>query len=300
MQTLANILTSPAACALNTVDREILAAHVLQKSRSWVIAHEDYTLSDVEQQSLISAFSRRADHVPVAYITNHKSFYDLDFYVDENVLVPRPESEMIVDHVTTDIQQNKDKNHAVIDVGTGSGCLILSVTHTLHHLSNITYSAVDISDGALQVAQKNKKILLPQTHIAFYKSDLLRDTNLSDYIKKILSKTGQLTLIANLPYVDETWEADLLKQQDSIALKHEPHIALYAPKQGLFFYQQLLSQLVALCRDSHADHVIKLYLEINDHQKDSLTQIIKDHFPHASVEAHKDLANHHRLIIAKL
>jgi len=205
------------------LDAEIILAHTLRKSRTYLHAHLDDTLSIHAQEIADARLDLRVDRTPIAYIIGHKEFYGRNFHVSPSTLIPRPESEDII----TILKEIVHKRYGIlssdqprlVDVGTGSGCLGITAKCELRELD---VTLLDTSRYAIQVAKKNSKILGVQTSI--YHSNLLTGyLGQADYI------------IANLPYVDPSW-------QRSPETNHEPAEALFANDEGLYLIYKLLGQ----------------------------------------------------------
>ena len=213
---------SNAGIASARLDSELILAHILRRSREWLLAHDATALTQPQQRQARQLLLQRTRHQPIAYLTGRRDFYGHGFLVNEQVLVPRPESEVILamlDELTQDHHLG-----TVLDVGTGSGCLAISIK--LAH-PDLAVSACDISESALPVARLNAVRLLPSgQQVKFYQSDLLSN----------LPAGSQFNLIvANLPY--------LSPGQDGLSpeLAYEPAIALYADDDGLSLIKQLIT-----------------------------------------------------------
>jgi release factor glutamine methyltransferase len=208
------------------LDAEIILAHTLRKSRTYLHAHPDDTLEPRVQEVADARLALRLDHVPVAYIVGHKEFYGRRFLVTTATLIPRPESEAIIDILKDLMPRNltllDDVKIRLVDVGTGSGCL--GITAKLE-FPELDVTLLDISTHALTVATKNAKQL--GAKVLVLKSDLLQNYPLQTEI-----------IIANLPYVDQSWEDRSL---DTI---HEPSLALFADDGGKALINKLLDQSV--------------------------------------------------------
>lgn len=206
------------------LDAELILAHTLRKNRTYLHAHIDQILTEREYDIAEARITLRADRVPVAYIIGHKEFYGRLFQVTTATLIPRPESETIIDVVKELIQTTPPPLLGtpalkLIDVGTGSGCLGISAKLELPEL-NVTLA--DISHHALAVAKKNAVAL--HAEVTILPSDLLKEYPLQPNF-----------IIANLPYVDPAW-------QTSPELQHEPELALYADDNGLHLIKKLIQQ----------------------------------------------------------
>jgi len=203
--------------AISRLDAELILANSLGKDRVFLHAHPDYELSETEEKTANSGLKRRAAYEPLAYILGHKEFYGRRFAVSPDALIPRPETEAII-NLAKELKPQK-----ALDVGTGSGCIAITLKL---ELPESDVFAVDISPKALAVAEKNAADL--GAKIAFKESDLLSKVQ------------GEYNLIvANLPYVDKNW--DWLSPE----LAYEPDLALYAEDAGLYDIKRLVSQAEA-------------------------------------------------------
>lgn len=204
------------------LDAELILSHTLRKPRTYLHAHPDEEVDWRSQEIADSRLALRVDRVPLAYIVGHKEFYGRPFIVTPSVLIPRPESEAIIDTLKELLPATRalpGHNKRLVDVGTGSGCL--GITAKLE-FPELEVTLTDISAHALTVADKNAKAL--QADVATLKSDLLQNYVLQPDI-----------IVANLPYVDESWER-------SPETNHEPREALFARSGGLKFINQLIAQ----------------------------------------------------------
>lgn len=190
------------------------------KNREWLLAHNDETLTSLltidQLENIVKAVARRAKHEPIAYIIGRKEFYGLNFVVDNNVLIPRPESEAIID-LLDDLGPIAGKS--LVDVGTGSGALAISAKLTYKRLK---VTALDISDDALAVAKINAKLL--KADILFIKSNLLDEIKLK-----------QDFILANLPYVPPDYQV-------SKEVEFEPARAVFTESGGLHLIEELIKQ----------------------------------------------------------
>jgi len=207
------------------LDALILLEHHLKKTREWILAHEDDTIDSGILKKLNKSRVQREKREPLAYITGEKEFYGRKFYVDKNVLIPRPESEAIIDI----LKQFSVKNYinTVIDVGTGSGCLIISAGL---ELPECHLTALDISNEALRLANKNARAC--RVKIRFLQSDLLESMS-------AMPKTRPYIMLANLPYVPD----DLITSEE---ITREPALALFSGDDGLDCYRKFWDQVSKL------------------------------------------------------
>lgn len=206
------------------LDAELILARVLDTERTTLHAYPNRRLTRQQVFHANNWLNKRLNRVPLAYIFHEKEFFGRKFYINESVLVPRPETEALIE-VTKELTQNDDK---ILDVGTGSG--IIPATLKLELPKTVEIFASDISLHALAVANLNIKRLTS-------KEIQLFESNLLDKIpSEILSQITILT--ANLPYVDRNW----VNFEAQNELHHEPQIALYAEKNGLELIFSLLEQ----------------------------------------------------------
>lgn len=199
------------------LDALILLEDVTGKNRAWLLAHPETALSSVQLKKLNSLVARRVKREPLAYILGRVEFYGLTLEVNRQVLIPRPETESLINYALDHAPQGA----TVLDVGTGSGAIAIALKHTRPDLAVM---ASDISAPALEVARRNA---------AKYRiSDIyFRQSNLMDDI------SGRFdVIVANLPYVPT-------KRQLEPELTHEPRLALNGGPDGLELYRQLLSQI---------------------------------------------------------
>ncbi len=205
------------------LDAELLLAHTLRKPRTWLHGHGDELLEDRQQEIANARLDLRLDRVPVAYIIGHKEFYGHTFKVTTATLIPRPESEALIELIDKALPKNlsflDETPHRLVDVGTGSGNL--GITAKLEH-PELEVTIVDVSRHALTVAEENARTL--SAEVTILQSDLLASY---PFIADVI--------VANLPYVDTEWER-------SPETDHEPASALFADNHGLSLIFALLAQ----------------------------------------------------------
>ena len=275
------------------LDAEILLSFVIKKPKEFLYAHPEKKITAAQFLKFKKLITRRARHEPVAYITGHKFFYGLDFFVDKNVLIPRPETETLVLAAI-----NRKSNRHIIDVGTGSGAIAISLAK---NLPNAKIFATEISPNAFSIARKNA--LHHKTKINFLRGDLLeplmtilsRNSSREAALKaRPYGRYSKLIIVANLPYLTtRQWQ----KTQPEIK-KYEPRLALDGGPDGLKYYKRLLQQIKLLI--TRYSLLVTSIIEIDPSQKKSITKIIKRHFPAAKIEIKKDLARRDRVVIIKI
>lgn len=252
-------------------DKELILAHVLNKSRAFILAHSDYKLSKNEQNSFNRLIHRRLKGEPLAYVLGEQEFYGLPFKVNKHVLIPRPETEQIVEQITNNKQQTT--NSIIIDVGTGSGAIIVSIARNLKN-KNAKFFAIDISSKALVVAKQNAKLNKVDKQIAFLKGNLLKpflaNLKIKDYLQNYKIKNSKIIITANLPYL-KTSLLGLTKSQKH-DLSFEPRLALVAGADGLKYYRLLCKQIQKI-KKLYPEIDIELLTEIDPDQVKPMKQI---------------------------
>jgi len=259
------------------LDAEILLSYVIKKNKTFLYSHPEYQLTPTQSNKFKKLIQRRQQGEPVAYLIGHKEFYGLDFTVNKQVLIPRPETELIVETIL----KNK-KIKTIADIGTGSGAIAISLAK---NNSQLKIYATDISGQALRVAKKNALRYKINRQVIFKKGNLL----------KALKNIKLDAICANLPYLDAKLKYTPINKPASIGLKFEPTIALYSQHNGLAAYHQLIIQTSQL---KHRPSYI--YLEIGQHQTNQIKKIIRQYLPKAKISIKKDLAGLNRLIVLSL
>lgn len=280
--------------SLPYLETEILISFLNNKSREYILAHLNEPLSQKLAKKFKILEKKRLSGWPIAYLIGHKGFYGLNFAVSPATLVPRPESELIVDEIIT-IVKNDLNNYsqfpktAILDVGTGSGALIISIAKELQKINyscykKIDFSATDISNTALKIAKQNSKTHRLDKKIKFYHGDIL-----SPLINRL--KNEHLIIAANLPYLTK----EQIKKSPSI--QKEPKLALDGGRDGLFYYRKLFLQLFKLKPKPLS---ITILCEIDPGQAIKIKNLIKKSFSETKIKIKKDLAGKKRLLIADL
>lgn len=230
------------------LDAELLLSHVLKKPVTHLLAHPEKEPGFFQQWFYKRLISRRKEGIPVAYLRGHKEFYGLDFKVNRQVLVPRPDTEALAEAVINYISSDD----LLLDIGTGSGCIPIVV---LKHVKGLYAVATDISASALRVARANARRHGVMSHLRFFFSDLLKA------VPPEVLEDRTLVVTANLPYVP-------LEFQVNIETSFEPQIALYGGRDGMDLYRKLLDQLLPLMPKA-------MFFECFDFQK----AILAEHAP---------------------
>ncbi|HVO44399.1 MAG TPA: peptide chain release factor N(5)-glutamine methyltransferase [Aggregatilineales bacterium] len=248
------------------LDSQLILGHVLGQPREYLIAHPERDLSPVEDMTFAKLLTLRQKGMPLAYILGHRPFFDREFTITPSVLIPRPETEHLVEAA---IAWGADRGAVrVVDVGTGSGVIALSLAA---HLPAATVVATDISAGALAVARHNGAGL---SNIYYVQTDLLQALH------------GPIDLIcANLPYI-ATGELNILE-----VAKFEPRVALDGGSDGLRLIRRLLTQAPErLARPG------LLLLEIGADQGAAVERLAQTAFPNGTVRVLKDYGGLDRVV----
>lgn len=278
--------------SISHYERELLLAHILGVSREYVLAHPEFRPNPSQTRKFEESVKRKQKNEPLAYITGHREFYGLDFKVSPDTLIPRPETEMLVEIAIKKIRRAarsamRGRRCAAIDVGTGSGNIIISVAHGTKDLARhkINYYGSDISAEALKVARHNaKKYQLdnpPAGGIKFIKGNLLDP----------LLNTGRgmpytdLIIVANLPYLSKKIYGSAMPDVKNF----EPKSALMSGQDGLAHYKRLFLQIRKLKKKSSPLRV-SCSMEISPEQKKKLEKLLKRHLPETKPDFRKDLS----------
>lgn len=250
---------------------ELLLAHALETSRALMLARLNEPIEPAVAARYAASVARRAQHEPLAYIIGRQEFCGLDFVVDRRVLIPRHETETLVQLALE--RARKISSPVIVDVGTGSGALALTLAH---HLPQVRVFALDQSRDALDVARLNAKRLNLESRVEFLQSDLL-DAFVHSFD----------VLVANLPYIPTIRWKELPREVRAF----EPRAALDGGEDGLGVMRRLLAQL-----ESHANRNAVALLEISEEQGTDAMEASYRILPRAVVTLHKDLEGMDRVI----
>ncbi len=242
-----------AATQIQRRDAELLLAHTLYQQRTWLLAHPEAELTPQQRDTFESLINRRASGEPLQYLTGTQEFFGLDFRVTPAVLIPRPETEHLVEAVLA-WSQSQNKALRILDIGTGSGAIAIALAANQPSAEII---ATDISPTALALASNNAVHLGFSDRIRFLESDLFSalDTDEGEFD----------AIVSNPPYIPIT---DVLTLQREV-VDHEPHTALFAGDEGLDIYHRLLPAARTRLREGGL-----LALEIGFGQSNALTQLL--------------------------
>lgn len=260
----------------NNIDEAIIKAKivlcmVLKIEKEYIIINDSKEMEKEDEEKYFQYINKLKNGIPLQYITNNQEFMKLNFFVDENVLIPRADTEILVEEVIS--LANDDKNK-ILDVCTGSGAIAVSLAK---YIKNSNVMAIDISKEALKIAEKNS--FNNNVNIKLIESDLFNNLEENDFD----------IIVSNPPYIRENVINEL-----SIEVKHEPKIALDGGKDGLDFYRKLSSESYKYLKEDGY-----LCLEIGYDQKKEVIEILKNEKKYKNIYSKKDLFGNDRIIITQ-
>ena len=288
MQTFHELLTQGIQLLMNAgieearLDAWLLLEYTADISRAWYYAHPESEVNEEIVSEYLSLCQKRAEHIPLQHLTHQACFMGYDFYVDERVLVPRQDTEVLAEEALH--QLRNIRNPRILDLCTGSGCLLLSL---LMELPDATGTGVDISEAALAVAERNRKNLELEKRAVLVQSD----TFSGDYFQK---NSGNISLeydmlISNPPYIPTE---DIGKLMEEVRF-HDPVLALDGREDGLYFYRRITEQAGKYLKPGGW-----LMYEIGCEQGTDVSAIMQgEGFTEVTVK--KDLAGLDRVVIGK-
>ncbi len=257
------------------LDSEILLCHILKCDRVFLVVNANNELSKKDCEDFFKLIDRRAKNEPVSYITKVREFMSLDFDVTEGILIPRPDTEILVENI---ISIFNEKDSKILDLCTGSGAITVSL---LYYLKSATCSAVDKYDICIETTLKNAKKHSVDKRLKLYKCDVLDKLDLCDKFDCIVS---------NPPYI----EHNVLSTLSHDVKDYEPMYALDGGDDGLIFYRKITEHAKSLLVSGGI-----LAYEIGYNQADSVTKIIENTKEFKNIRTIQDLAGLNRVIIAE-
>ena len=260
------------------LDAQLLLSHTLRTERSFLYAYPEHVLTSKQEQHYQTLIERRSRGEPIAYLIGHKEFYGLDFLIDKRVLIPRPETELLVEAALNACRKMLDAGRTpiVADIGTGSGAI--PVTLAVLEPRLLYLYASDISADALDVAYLNCLRHHVEDRVRLLHGDLLAP----------LPEPVDL-LTANLPYIG----TDELEELPLDVRTYEPHLALFSGPLGLDLMLRFFQELQ---RSRKLKEGAMLLLEIGYRQHEALTSILQEIWPHAILTFTKDFAGWNRVL----
>lgn len=235
-----------------SLDARLLLEYVCGTDRNDMLLRGMQDVSEEDTKCYRRMILKRADHVPLQYLTNQQEFMGLTFYVDENVLIPRQDTEILVEEIMKDGHDGK----RILEIGTGSGCIVLSL---LKYSNSCQGTATDISEGALETAKKNAKQL--GLDVELIRTDLAAD---------VIATGGKGIydiIVSNPPYI----ASDVISTLMPEVRDHEPVLALDGGSDGLKYYRRILQETKELLAPGG-----KYYFEIGYDQGDAVKTLLED------------------------
>ena len=253
----------------------LLMQHILNKPRQYLLVHDTDMLTLRQEVDYFKAIKKLKQGVPLQHITNMQEFMKLNFYVSQDVLIPRPDTEILVEEVINIAKKIRAKK--ILDLCTGSGAIAVSLAK---YIEDSQITATDISEKALRVAKLNAKNNEVEDKITFLKSDLFKE----------IPKEKYDIIVSNPPYIRKE-EIERLDRE----VKKEPHIALDGGEDGLDFYRKIIH---------NSEEYLKfngyLCLEIGYDQKIDVIELIENEEKYKDTYSKKDLYGNDRIVITKL
>ncbi len=258
---------------LDRSEIELLRAFAAGKDRAWIIAHPNAPLSVSQRRKLSVLLRCRASGVPIAYLTGSKEFFGRTFAVEPGVLVPRPETEHLLEEAHTLI--GNKAGGVVVDVGTGSGCIGITVACERPH---VTVLATDQSKRALSIANRNRRRHDVPDRVRLFRGNLLLP------IRTALAAHPPLLILANLPYATPN---------EYRAVRHEPRAAIVGGRDGLGVYRQFFAQIQQL------GITAPLLLEVDPRRAAAVARIARHFLRSPRITVIRDLAGQERVLTVR-
>jgi len=246
---------------------------VLNYSKADVVLNGNESVLMENQQKIEDVIKRLQDNEPIQYITQEANFFGYDFKVSPATLIPRPETEELVDWVLTEMKKQPQKNWRVLDIGTGTGCIPITIKK---EFPSAIVSAIDVSVDALQIAQENATNL--QADVTFIQQDILHTEQLDNYD----------IIISNPPYVRNLEKAEINEN----VLQHEPHLALFVDDNDPLIFYRKITQLAHKSLNENG----MLFFEINQYLGNEMQEMVSEYFK--NIELKKDFIQNDRMMKA--
>lgn len=258
----------------STIIAKELLSYVLKKDKLYLTINMDLSLTDEEYTKFTQYINQVINGKPLQYITQKQEFMKIDFFVNENVLIPQPDTEVLVETVLEICKKYDKQNLKILDLCTGSGAIAISLSKIL----DIKIFASDISQKALEIAKKNN--MENNTKVKFIESDLFKQINEEKFD----------IIVSNPPYIKNEDIKTLSKQ-----VQNEPYIALAGGEDGIDFYRKIIDDSYKYIKKNGF-----LCLEIGYDQKEDLIKLIKQNENYKYENCIKDLSNNDRCIVVRI
>lgn len=260
------------------LDAELIIAYVLARNRAYLFAHGENELTEKQEKQARTLMEKRTARMPLAAIVGHKEFYGLDFIVNRYTLIPRSETELLVQNVIDYCNAHPEK-HSIVELGVGSGCVILSILKKCPQLS--IAMGIEFVKRALAVAQKNTERLGLLHHITFKRSNMWQQLT-REYRYDIV--------VGNLPYLSAAELA--AARADCPELLYDPQIALLGGNDGLLYFEKLFQRVHRHLRPGGV-----IFLEIGALQATAVSALAQKYLPKVAIEVRKDDCARDRVLI---
>lgn len=259
-----------------TLKSKMIMENVLGQNRQYIIANDLNQLDYEQEKEYFFEIEKLLENNPIEYITNKKEFMNLELYVNQDVLIPRQDTEILVEEVINILHKNKAENIQILDMCTGSGAIAIALAK---NVEKYVVDAVDISSGALEVVKKNIVKNKVEGRVNIINSDLF---------SKISNKKYDL-IVSNPPYI----ESNVIEKLDKQVQK-EPILALDGGEDGLDFYKKIINEA-----PSHLKSDGYLCFEIGYNQKNEVQNLLSSSGKYQNIYCKKDLCGNDRVVIAK-
>ena len=259
-----------------TLKSKMIMENVLGQNRQYIIANDLNQLDCKQEKEYFFEIEKLLENNPIEYITNKKEFMNLELYVNQDVLIPRQDTEILVEEVINIFQNIKAENIQILDMCTGSGAIAIALAK---NVEKCIVDAVDISSGALEVVRKNVVKNQVEDKINIINSDLF---------SKVPNKKYNL-IVSNPPYIERNVIENLDKQ-----VQKEPIIALDGGEDGLDFYKKIINKA-----SSYLESNGYLCFEIGYNQKNEVQNLLSNSGKYQNIYCKKDLCGNDRVVIAK-
>lgn len=259
-----------------TLKSKMIMENVLGQNRQYIIVNDLNQLDCKQEKEYFLEIKKLLENNPIEYITNKKEFMNLELYVNQDVLIPRQDTEILVEEVINILHKNKAENIQILDMCTGSGAIAIALAK---NVEKCIVDAVDISSGALEVVRKNVVKNQVEDKINIINSDLF---------SKVPNKKYNL-IVSNPPYIERNVIENLDKQ-----VQKEPIIALDGGEDGLDFYKKIINEA-----SSYLESNGYLCFEIGYNQKNEVQNLLSNSGKYQNIYCKKDLCGNDRVVIAK-
>ncbi|WP_425446192.1 peptide chain release factor N(5)-glutamine methyltransferase [Dethiothermospora halolimnae] len=267
------------------LDSMLLLCYVINVDKIYIYTHRDQVIDMETVDKFYKLVEKRSKGYPLQYIIKKQEFMGLDFFVDEGVLVPRPDTEILVESIIKLVNESnmRDKDNInIVDIGTGSGAITLSLAH---YIKNAFIYSIDISQDALNIAKRNCKNLRLENRVEFLNGDLFKP------LENLYKEKEIDIIVSNPPYIPTK---DITNLEVEVS-QYEPKLALDGGIDGLNYYKKIIEQAPNYLKANGI-----LALEIGYNQGKDLKKLLQQIGKFDNIEIKKDLAGHDRVVIAML